>query len=79
MAALGEPTPDALSEEAGTELRTVATPNRSTVEDVSSYLDIPVDRFIKTLIFEKDDGQPSRRWCAATRPCPKQAARRARL
>ncbi len=58
LAALGEPTPDALTEEVSVELQRVATPSQRTVEDVSSYLDLPVDRFIKTLIFEKDDGSP---------------------
>lgn len=56
LAALGDPVVDALTDEASAELQRVATPNKRTVEDVSSYLDIPVDRFIKTLIFEKDDG-----------------------
>ena len=58
LAALGEPTPDALTEEVSVELQRVATPSQRTVEDVSSYLELPVDRFIKTLIFEKDDGSP---------------------
>lgn len=56
LAALGDPVVDALTAEASAELQRVATPSKRTVEDVSSYLDIPVDRFIKTLIFEKDDG-----------------------
>lgn len=56
LAALGEADPDALTEEASAELQRVATPNQRTVEDVSCYLDIPVDRFIKTLIFETNDG-----------------------
>jgi len=58
LAALGPAPADALTEEASAELQRVATPNRRTVEDVSSYLEIPVDRFMKTLIFEKDDGSP---------------------
>ncbi|MDG2308003.1 MAG: proline--tRNA ligase [Candidatus Binatia bacterium] len=56
LAALGEGPGDTLTEEASAELQRVATPNKRTVEDVSSYLEINVDRFIKTLIFEKDDG-----------------------
>ncbi len=56
LAALGEVSADAVTEEASAELRRVATPSKRTVEDVSSYLEIPVDRFIKTLIFQKDDG-----------------------
>lgn len=57
LAALGEQPADALTEEASAELQRVATPNQRTVEDVSSYLEIPVDRFIKTLIFETDEGK----------------------
>jgi len=58
LAALGPAPVDALTEEASAELRRVSTPNRRTVEDVSSYLDIPADRFIKTLIFVREDGSP---------------------
>ncbi len=53
LAALGEPAADTGTSAA---LERVSTPDCRSVEDVSSYLDIPADRFIKTLIFEKDDG-----------------------
>lgn len=58
LAALGEPVVSERRDDASAELRRVATPDKRTVEDVSSHLDIPVDRFIKTLIFEKEDGTP---------------------
>jgi prolyl-tRNA synthetase len=38
-------------------LRRVSTPNQRTVDEVSGFLDVPVDRFIKTLVFSLDDGQ----------------------
>jgi prolyl-tRNA synthetase len=36
--------------------RKVATPDRRTVEDVSAFLGVPADRFIKTLLFATDTG-----------------------
>ena len=49
---------DAFSEEASEELRRVATPGKRSVEDVSSYLEIPANRFIKTLVFVQENGEP---------------------
>jgi prolyl-tRNA synthetase len=53
-AELGPMPMDAASEEASYELRRVSTPGQKSVEDVSAYLDVPADRFIKTLVFEAD-------------------------
>lgn len=55
-AEVGRPAEDALSEEASEELARIATPDQRTIEDVSSYLDLPVDRFLKTLLFTQADG-----------------------
>ncbi len=38
-------------------MSTVSTPNQRTIEDVSTFLDIPAERMIKTLIFNAD-GKP---------------------
>jgi prolyl-tRNA synthetase len=38
-------------------LRKVSTPDQRTVDEVSAFLDVPVDRFIKTLVFSLDDGK----------------------
>lgn len=53
-AELGPMPMDAASEEASFELRRVSTPGQKSVEDVSAYLDVPADRFIKTLVFVAD-------------------------
>ena len=47
------------NEAAGTRaLDRVQTPGKRTVEEVSGFLDVPIDRFIKTLIFEREEGAP---------------------
>jgi prolyl-tRNA synthetase len=56
-AELGPLPMDAASEEASFEIRRVSTPGQKSVEDVSAYLDVPADRFIKTLVFVAD-GSP---------------------
>ncbi|MFP6665296.1 MAG: proline--tRNA ligase [Deltaproteobacteria bacterium] len=48
---------DALSEEAKDELKRVSTPGRTTIEEVSSSLSLPFDRFIKTLIYVTAEGK----------------------
>jgi prolyl-tRNA synthetase len=40
----------------GGSLEPVATPGRRTVEEVSRFLGVPADRFVKTLIYEMPDG-----------------------
>jgi prolyl-tRNA synthetase len=42
----------------GRSLEKVPTPGKRTVDEVSAFLDIPTDRFIKTLIFEREAGAP---------------------
>jgi prolyl-tRNA synthetase len=39
-------------------LEKVATPDRRSVEEVSAFLGIPADRFVKTLVYETDTGEP---------------------
>jgi prolyl-tRNA synthetase len=40
------------------QLRRVSTPGQRTVEEVSAFLGIAPDRFLKTLVFVTDDGSP---------------------
>ena len=48
-------------------MRKVATPGQRTIEEVSAFLGVPPDRFIKTLLYvDRHAARPSRRWCAAT-------------
>src|ERR1044071_9435074 len=42
----------------GRELEKVATPGRRTVEEVSAFLGVPADRFVKTLVYVTDAGEP---------------------
>jgi prolyl-tRNA synthetase len=56
-AELGPLPMDAFSEEASVELRRISTPGQRSVEDVAAYLDVPANRFIKTLVFLAD-GEP---------------------
>jgi prolyl-tRNA synthetase len=56
-AELGPLPMDAFSEEASFEVRRVSTPGQRSVEDVAAYLDVPANRFIKTLVFLAD-GEP---------------------
>ena len=39
-------------------MRKVATPGQRTVEEVSAFLGVPPDRFIKTLLYLTDTGEP---------------------
>jgi len=39
-------------------LRKVATPGLKTVEEVSAFLEVPPDRFLKTLLYTTDTGEP---------------------
>jgi len=38
-------------------LERVATPGKRTVEEVSAFLDVPAERFVKTLIYQGGEGQ----------------------
>jgi prolyl-tRNA synthetase len=49
-----EPTP----QEPGGALEAVATPNQRTVEEVSAFLGLPPSRFVKTLVYVTDAGEP---------------------
>jgi prolyl-tRNA synthetase len=49
-----EPTP----QERGGALEAVATPNQRTVEEVSAFLGLPPSRFVKTLVYVTDSGEP---------------------
>jgi prolyl-tRNA synthetase len=51
-----QPTPEA--EVASEKLRTVETPGKRTIEDVSALLGLPFQRFVKTLVFTTDAGDP---------------------
>jgi prolyl-tRNA synthetase len=42
----------------GRKLEKVATPGRRTVEEVSAFLGMPADRFVKTLVYVTDAGEP---------------------
>ena len=42
----------------GRKLEKVATPDRRTVEEVSAFLGVPADRFVKTLVYVTDAGEP---------------------
>jgi prolyl-tRNA synthetase len=39
-------------------MRTVATPGQRSVEEVSAFLAVPPDRFLKTLLYVTDTGEP---------------------
>ena len=39
-------------------LRTVATPGQRSIEEVSAFLGLPPDRFLKTLLYVTDSGEP---------------------
>src|SRR5262245_5840075 len=39
-------------------LEQVSTPDRRTVEDVSAFLGVPAERFVKTLVYVTDAGEP---------------------
>ena len=41
-----------------TALRKVATPGKRTVEEVSAFLSVPAERFVKSLVYVVDDGEP---------------------
>ena len=43
---------------AGRTLERVATPGQRTVEEVSAFLGIPAERFVKTLVYVTDVGEP---------------------
>ena len=43
---------------ASEELRRVATPGQRTVEEVARFLGVPPERFIKTLVFVTEEGEP---------------------
>ncbi len=49
-----EPTP----QEPGGSLEAVATPNQRTVEEVSAFLGLSPSRFVKTLVYVTDAGEP---------------------
>jgi prolyl-tRNA synthetase len=42
----------------GRSLEAVATPNQRSVEEVSAFLGVPPSRFVKTLVYVTDTGQP---------------------
>jgi prolyl-tRNA synthetase len=39
-------------------LEQVSTPDRRTIEDVSAFLGVPAERFVKTLVYVTDAGEP---------------------
>jgi prolyl-tRNA synthetase len=41
----------------GEALRKVATPDRKTIEEVASFLELPAERLVKTLVVQTDDGE----------------------
>jgi prolyl-tRNA synthetase len=55
---LAEVAADTPTPSAGRKLESVATPGKRTVEEVSAFLGIPPQRFIKTLIYVTDAGAP---------------------
>jgi prolyl-tRNA synthetase len=64
-AAIGAPAIDATSQGGGaagggdraaTPLRKVATPGKRTVDEVSAFLDVPAERFVKSLVYVVDGG-----------------------
>jgi prolyl-tRNA synthetase len=58
-AALAPSSEEAAPEIPSEERKRVATPGQRSVEEVSAYLGIPVHRFIKTLIFQDENGEPA--------------------
>jgi len=48
---------EASSNVPGEKLRSVATPAQRTIDEVSVFLGVPAERFIKTLVFVNDDGK----------------------
>ncbi|MBI3768513.1 MAG: proline--tRNA ligase [Deltaproteobacteria bacterium] len=46
------------SASSATALRTVATPGQRTVEEVSAFLAVPAERFVKSLVYVVDGGGP---------------------
>jgi prolyl-tRNA synthetase len=48
------PAPDA----SGASLERVSTPGQRTVEEVSAFLGVPAERFVKTLVYETAEGTP---------------------
>ncbi|HEY9569449.1 MAG TPA: proline--tRNA ligase [Metalysinibacillus sp.] len=47
-------TTDVVSDEAAKELNKVATPDQKTIEEVSTFLDVPTNQTIKSLVFNVD-------------------------
>ncbi|MBI2962772.1 MAG: proline--tRNA ligase, partial [Deltaproteobacteria bacterium] len=43
---------------AGRKLERIATPGQRSVEDVSAFLGVPPERFVKTLVYVTDSGEP---------------------